>query len=107
MGTGHDNYAKAREGMLAEIRRLGETAPSAEEVEIAQNTIWGSGLTASLSRMTQAYEMGVDEFLGLGYDFSERMAAAVRSVTPEEVRVVAKRWFDPDNYVLATVGKLE
>lgn len=107
MGTGHDNYPKARDGMLAEIRRLGETAPSAEEVEIAQNTIWGSGLTAGLSRITQAYEMGVDEFLGLGYDYSERMAVAVRAVTPEQVRLAAKRWFDPQNYILATVGKLE
>jgi predicted Zn-dependent peptidase len=45
MGTGKDNYPQAKDGILAEIQRLREELPTDEEVEIAQNSIWGSTLT--------------------------------------------------------------
>ena len=107
MGTGKDNYAQAKEGILQELRRLQEELPAPEEVEIAQNSIWGSALTSQLSRVNQAYYMGVDEFLGLGYEQGERMAQQVRAVRAADVQRVARLYFDPDNYVLATVGDLE
>jgi predicted Zn-dependent peptidase len=107
MGTGKDNYAQARDGIIQEIRRLQEELPTGEELEIAQNSIWGSALTAQLSRVNQAYYMGVNEFLGLGYDQSDHIAQQVRAVRPADVQRVARMYFDPDNYVLATVGTVE
>jgi len=107
MGTGKDNYLQAKEGILRELRRLQEELPAPEELEIAQNSIWGSALTAQLSRVNQAYYMGVDEFLGLGYEQEERTAKQVRAVQAADVQRVARLYFDPDNYVLATVGNLE
>jgi zinc protease len=107
MGTGKANYAQAKEGILQEIRRLQEELPTPEELEIAQNSIWGSALTADLSRVNQAYYMGVNEFLGLGCDQSDRVAGQVRAVRAADVQRVARMYFDPENYVLATVGALE
>jgi len=107
MGTGKKNYATARDGILGEIRRLRNEPPTAEEISIAQNSIWGSTLTAQLSRVTQAYYMGMDEFIGVGYDHGEHLLELVRSVKPTDVQRVAKQYFDADNYVLATVGNLE
>lgn len=105
MGTGHQNLEIARQGMLAEIKRLSESEPSAEEFETARNTLRGSALTASLSRITQAYEMGLNEYLGLGFDWSDSEPEVMNKVTPAQVREAARRWLDPDNVILATVGR--
>lgn len=107
MGTGKANYAKARDGIIEQLRTIQESPVSKEELETAQNTLWGSSLTSRLARTNQAFFMGVDEFLGLGYDFSERMVAGIRAVTVEDVQRVAKQHFRADSYILATVGELE
>lgn len=107
MGTGKANYEKARDGILEQIRHLQDVPVAQEDLETAQNTLWGSSLTSRLSRVNQAFFMGVDEFLGLGYDFSDRMVDAIRAVTVADVQRVAKQYFHADSYVLATVGNLE
>ncbi|MBI3872050.1 MAG: insulinase family protein [candidate division Zixibacteria bacterium] len=107
MGTGKANYIKARDGILNEILRLQQDTVSAEELATAQNTLWGSSLTARLSRVNQAYFMGVDLFLGRGFDYADKMSAQMRAVAAADIARVARRWFDTQNYVLATVGNLE
>lgn len=107
MGTGKANYAKARDGIVDQIRRIQDEPVTKEELETAQNTLWGSSLTSRLSRVNQAFFMGVDEFLGLGYDYSDRMIEGIRTVTTDDVQRVAKQYFHADSYVLATVGQLE
>jgi len=106
MGTGAANYQIARDGILAEITRFKEEGPTSEELETAKNSIWGTTLTRRLSRINQAYYMGVDEYLGLGYDYETRFVPAVRAVTAEDVKRVANTYFDTANYVLTTVGNI-
>jgi zinc protease len=107
MGTGKANYQKARDGILEQIRRVRAEPVTQEELETAQNTLWGSSLTSRLSRVNQAFYMGVDEFLGLGYDYSDRMVEGIRAVTIADVQRVAKQYFHADSYVMATAGELE
>jgi predicted Zn-dependent peptidase len=107
MGTGKDNYPQAKDGILAEIQRLREELPADTEVEIAQNSIWGSTLTRQLSRVNQAYYMGIYEYLGLGYDYAETIAERIRAVRPADVQRVARTYFDTENYVLATAGTID
>ncbi len=106
MGTAAKNYEKAKEGILAEIERLKSEPPTKEELTTAVNDIWGSYLSANLSRINQAYYMGVYEYLGLGYNYGEKFVGNIRSVTPEQVQTVAQKYFDTKNYVLATAGNL-
>ena len=107
MGTGKANYSKARDGILEQIRAMHDAPVTNEELEKAQNTLWGSSLTSRLARTNQAFYLGVDEFLGLGYDYSDRMVAGIRAVTVEDVQRIAKAHFRADSYILATVGELE
>ena len=58
MGTGKANYAKARDGIIEQIRAIQETPVTKEELETAQNTIWGSSLTSRLARTNQALSIG-------------------------------------------------
>ena len=106
MGTGAENYEKAKDGILAEIERLKSEPPTKEELTTAVNDIWGSYLSANLSRINQAYYMGVYEYLGLGYNYGDKFVGDIRSVTPEQVQTVAQKYFDTKNYVLATAGNL-
>lgn len=107
MGTGKDNYAAARDGILAELRRIQAEPVTAEELATAQNTIWGTSLMRRLSRINQSFFMAINEFLGRGYDYHDRLADLVRAVSIEDVQRVAKQYFDTEDYVLATVGNLE
>jgi len=105
MGTGSKNFAEARDGILAEIKKLQTEGPSTDELETAQNSLWGSYLTRRLSRINQAYYMGVNEYLGLGYDYGKDFISRLRGLTATEVQAAAM-YFDTENYVLATVGNI-
>jgi zinc protease len=106
MGTGADNFETARDGILAEIEKLKNEGPTSEELEIARNSLWGRTLTRRLSRINQAYYMGVNEYLGLGYDYEKRFVPKMRALTADEVKAAAEKYFDTENYVITTVGKI-
>jgi len=106
MGTGANNYEKARKAILFEIERLKKEPPTEEELETAVNSIWGSYLSANLSRINQVYYMGVYEYLGLGYNYGDKYISDIRSVTAEQVAETAQKYFDTENYVIATAGNI-
>ncbi|MCK5125895.1 MAG: insulinase family protein [candidate division Zixibacteria bacterium] len=106
MGTGAKNFIIARDGILNEIGKLQTNGPSAKELEIAKNSLWGSTLTRQLSRINQAYYMGVNEYLGRGYDYYDKFSEKMRATTLEQVKAAANKYLDTQNYVLTTAGKL-
>lgn len=105
MGTGFENYAVARDGMIAEIDGLKGAPPNEEELRKAQNSTWGSMLLARASRINQAYYMCKNEFLGVGYDYDDDYISRVRKVTPADVQRVVNDYFDTENIVIASAGK--
>ncbi len=106
MGTDVKNYKKAKEAILFEIERLKTEPPAEDELETAINSIWGSYLSANLSRINQLYYMGTYEYLGLGYDYGDKYISGIRSVTAEQVSEMAQKYFDTENYVIATAGNI-
>jgi predicted Zn-dependent peptidase len=104
MGTGVDNYAKAKAGMLHQMDSLRAVDVSSDELERAVNSLWGSLLTSRLSRINQAYYMAVNQFIIGKYDVEDDLISALKKVTQADVRRVAQKYFDTANYVLATVG---
>jgi zinc protease len=105
MGTRPQNYQKALDGIQKEIQTMKKSSPKDEELEKAKNGIWGRMLMYRLSRINQAFWMGVNEFKGLGYDYDEFYIDKIRAVTKEDVRRVAQSYLDTEHYVLAVVGK--
>jgi len=106
MGTRAQNYKDARKGIIAEIEKMKTDPPSIEELEEAINGIWGSNLMARLSRINQAYYMGVNVYLGLGHTYDDTYISKIRDVTAERVTEVARKYFDTENYVVATAGNI-
>jgi len=105
MGTGYQNYEKAASGMVSEINFWKTSAPSAEDLQKAQNSTWGSMLLARASRINQAYYMCRNEFLGVGYDYETDYLDRIRKVRPDDIQRVIRDYFDVYNMVIATVGK--
>lgn len=107
IGTRPKNYNEALEGILKEINKLKENPVTEKELETAKNSLWGNLLFYRLSRINQAYYMGVNEFLGVGYDYDQKYIEKIRAVTKEKVKEVAQKYLDTKNYVLAVVGKID
>ena len=105
IGTRPKNYKEASDGILNEINQLKENPINENELETAKNSLWGNLLFYRLSRINQAYYMGVNEFLGAGYDYDEKHLEKIRAVTKEMVKEAAQKYLDTKNYVLAVVGK--
>jgi zinc protease len=106
MGTRPQNYQVALDGILEEMRKIKEEEVTPDELEKAKNGIWGSMLFYRLSRISQAYYMGVNEFRGVGYDYDDKYIDNLRKVTIDQVKQVAEKYLNTDNYVLAVVGKM-
>ncbi len=107
MGTGVENYAAAKNGILQVIDSMRTVDVSAGELERSINSLWGSQLTARLSRINQAYYMAVNQFLVGKYDVEDDLISAMKAVTAADIKRVAQKYLDTKNYVLATVGAPE
>ncbi len=105
IGTRPQNYQVALDGILAEMKKIKGEEVTAEELEKAKNGIWGSMLFYRLSRVNQAYFMSVNEFKEVGYDYDDKYIKRIRQVTVDQVKRVAEKYLDTENYVLAVVGK--
>ena len=106
IGTRPQNYQVALDGILQEMTKIKEEEVTVEELEKAKNGIWGSMLFYRLSRVNQAYFMSVNEFKEVGYDYDDKYIKRIRAVTVDQVKQVAEKYLDTENYVLAVVGKI-
>jgi zinc protease len=106
IGTRPQNYQEALDGILGEMKKIKQEEVTPDELEKAKNGIWGRMLFYRLSRINQAYFMGVNEFRGAGYDYDDKYIESLRKVTIDQVKEVAEKYLSADNYVLAVVGKM-
>jgi predicted Zn-dependent peptidase len=105
MGTRAEASEQARQGLLAVIRKLAGGDFSAEELERAVNGLWGSTLRQRLPRIGQAFYRGVDEVRGSGFDAEDRLLAALKAVTIDDLKRVARTTLNTDRWVMVSVGK--
>jgi zinc protease len=47
------------------------------------------------------------EYYGLGLDYPEKYPSLIRSITREEILRIAKKYLDPQQYVLVIVANLK
>ncbi len=105
MGTGHENFEVARDGILAEIDKLKNEPIEQAELDKARNSLWGSMLMRNMSCINQAYNMAYYEFVNAGFDYDRGYKERLDKITVENVQQAARQFLDTDNYVQAYVGK--
>ena len=95
---------EAQSGLWRELYSVRENLISAQELERAKNWLVGRYQIGLQTHSSKALELALDEIYGLGIDFPEKYEQKIMAVTPEMVRQAARKFIDPEAYVLVVVG---
>ena len=95
-----DKFAAARDAMLAEVEKMKATPVSADELTKAVKQFVSGTLSARKTMQGQAQDLGGSWLAANDLNFSERYLAAVKRVTPADLRRVACDYLTPENRTL-------
>jgi len=95
-----DQFAAARDAILAEIEKVKTHFVSAGELRKAVKQFISATLSARKTMEGQAQNLGGNWIAANDLNFSERYLAAVKRVTAAEVRRVARTYLTPENRTL-------
>jgi zinc protease len=99
--------SQAVNSLLAEIRRIREELVTEEELEDAKSYFEGS-LPRRQETYGQIADLFVDkEIYGLTEDYWVKDLEEIRSLSREDIRRVAEKYLDPENYVLAIATNVD
>jgi zinc protease len=105
VGTDPSKVQEATTAARAELARLREELVSPAELEQAQKYLTGSFEISLQSNSAQSEEMSFNELYGLGYEHGTRYLAAINAVTAEDIRRVARTYFEDNTDTLVVVGR--
>jgi zinc protease len=94
----------AKEGIFKELEKVKEEGLSDQELEDAKRYLIGTEAIEYQTNGSQALRMALDEIYGLGYGHQQEFIREIRGVTSEDIKRVAKKFFIPNGYTIATVG---
>jgi predicted Zn-dependent peptidase len=101
-GTAPKNAARAEAGLRRELERMRAEPPSPAELARARAYLLGQFLLDRRTNARLAWYQALYESTGVGQDFPERYAAAVESVSVQDIRRVADTYLaSPSVVVLA------
>jgi zinc protease len=87
---------EAEQDLVAEIDKIVKEPPTAAEVQKAKNQVEASFVFARDSSYSEALYTGIFEMVG-NWKLKDTYIEGIRSVTPEEVRDVARRYLTREN----------
>jgi zinc protease len=105
VGTDPGKVEEATTAVRAELHRAREELVEAAELDQAKKYLTGSYEISLQSNAAQCEEMGFNELYGLGYENGRRYLAAINAVTTEDLRLVARKYFDDNAHTLVVVGR--
>jgi zinc protease len=103
IATDAGKEVEARDALLAEIRRLDEDGFTAEDLALAQRYFAGSTKIALETNGARGSDLVQNWFSDLPLDFTLQSVELARQVTVDELREVAGRYLDGDQFVLAVL----
>ncbi|MGA7273419.1 MAG: pitrilysin family protein [Candidatus Udaeobacter sp.] len=103
LGTDPQKIEPVKTALLDEIHKLSNDGLSAEELARAKKKLIGQQEIANQSNDAFGYHCALDEIYGLGFDYYKRLEDDVNSVTLDNIKQVAAKYFRDQPYVLATV----
>jgi zinc protease len=106
IGVHPENFEKAREGLLREMKRLREGGVGDEEFQDAIQHLTGS-FSVRLETNGAVANMLVDgERYGMGSDVIETYVDRILAISKDQVEEQAQSLFDPENVAMASAGTL-
>ncbi|MFH0930354.1 MAG: insulinase family protein, partial [Candidatus Zixiibacteriota bacterium] len=107
MGVSPENFSKAKNGILNEVKTLLKSPLLDKEVETAKANLISGFYLSQQTNTDQAKTMAFYELSGLGYLYGENYQELVNKVKTTEIINVAKKYLGPEKFTLVAVGKLE
>lgn len=105
IGCSPEKEKQAIEGffeILEDIRKNGLTEA---ELERAKRRLLGRQRLALQSNLSKAEDMGVNEVLGLGWDYSERYESLVQQVNSQDIKQIINKYLDKTKAFLLILGR--
>jgi zinc protease len=91
--------------VLKELDRIRRDLVSEKELADAKSYLVGSLPLKMDSNAKRAALLGYAELYGLGLDYPWRYPAIVNNITRDDILNAARKYLDPDKYLLVVVGK--
>jgi len=104
IGTSPEKKDAAIRAIWEQLYRVQNEELSEEELTKAKNVLISNYELSLQTHSSQAMEMALNETYGLGQDFGNRYVHAIEAVDAATVREMARKYIQPHNYVLVTVG---
>lgn len=104
IGTNPATLEKAKNGLFEEIKRLKTEYVGDKELADAKEKLLGNYIIGLETNLDKATNVGWYETSGRGYEFKNKYAELINSVTDADIIRVANKYFN-DNYVLSIVTK--
>jgi zinc protease len=104
IATAPDKLEIAQRGILSELERLLQRAPSEDEAERARRYLCGTHAIAQQRGGQRALAMALDARYGRGVDADRLFPQRVRAVSASDLLRVARRFIDLGKYTIATIG---
>jgi predicted Zn-dependent peptidase len=89
-----------------EVNLLKAELIAEEELQLVKNYLMGSLLGSLENAFSHADKFKNLYFYGLGYDYYERYIQTVKNIQPEELRSLAKKYWNYDDFYKVVVGKM-
>jgi zinc protease len=103
VGTTPQNVGTCEKEIFAELTKLQTNGLSAEELTRAKNSLIGQRRVQMQDNAQLSMMVGLDELYGLGYDFFKTMEDKYRAVTADDIKRVAKTYFDNKPHAVVVV----
>jgi zinc protease len=92
LGTAPDNVQKAEAALAAQLERARSQLATEEEIAVARAYVLGSQAMDRQTNARQAWYLAFYETAGVGHEFLDHYASAVKKVTPADVQRVARKY---------------
>ena len=100
-GINPANVEQALDLILAELRRMRESLVPKDELQDTQSYLTGSLPLQLETNEGVAQSLTNIERYGLGLDYLQQYQQMIERVTALQVREIARRWLDPENFALS------
>jgi zinc protease len=103
LGTDPQKIEPVKTALLDEINKLAAEGLSEQELNRAKKKLIGQHQMSMQSNDSFGFQCALDELYGLGFDYYKNLDGEVNSVTLDQIKQVAAKYFRDQPYVLATV----
>ncbi len=102
IATEPKNIETSLKGFEEEIEKIKTYLVSDEELENAKNNLFGKWAFISETNSQQANWLAHYGIMGFGFDFHENAVQKIKSITPQDIKDCANKYFD-DKFVLTVL----